>query len=424
LADGASAVGVVDALSPPAALARSPIRHLARPHTKEVLREKHAQHFSQNYDVRAWLLTENALAPALGTPPPLAALVRENTVKFMQLLLFDGRFLASFLRAQDLRRLSETCKKWRGAIHQVAVLSPQSVHATPTDGEDIIVGIPTLQTLHGGRGRSLSMLALRAHAAQYDRQQKEWDDLVFALQEGKAPQVTRLDVGIRWWQKRWRPRMVCETVTRLASSFCPQPNINLANHAMGTKGALALADRLQHTPHFRHLDLQGNNIGDEGIRALAGILRKILQLEFLDVSSCGMGTPGALHLGQNFRHLHHLKYLSFSSWYAVIKTPIFYHLRDRRKLEALRALGPIIANGMIFGGEPWTYTSDTTSRTFVGKIEGKRLRNAGHESVLPERIRLIDRANILTSRKCNSSKSRLQSMDWKSVDHLPKTQSD
>lgn len=134
LADSASAVGVVDALSPPAALARSPIRHLARPQTKEVLREKHAQHFSR----RARLVT-------------------------------NGKCIGS---------------------------SPG------------------------------------------------------------------------------RPASPCSP-----------------------------GQKEHRTPHFRHLDLQGNNIGDEGTRALAGILRKILQLEFLDVSSCGMGTPGASHLGQNFRHL-------------------------------------------------------------------------------------------------------------------------
>jgi len=98
MADGASAIGVVDVLSPPLALARSPIHHLVRPQTKEALRKKHAQHFSQNYDVRAWLPMGSALAPALGVPPPLAARVKENTVKAMQLLLFDGRFLASFLK--------------------------------------------------------------------------------------------------------------------------------------------------------------------------------------------------------------------------------------------------------------------------------------------------------------------------------------
>ena len=84
--------------------------------------------------MRAWLLTGNALAPALGVSPPLAARVKENTVKTMQLLLFDGRFLASFLRAQDLRRLSETRKEWRGAVHQVAVLRPHSKHEPVTNG--------------------------------------------------------------------------------------------------------------------------------------------------------------------------------------------------------------------------------------------------------------------------------------------------
>ena len=254
-------------------------------------RKRHAQHFLQTYDVRTWLLIENCLAPALGVPPPLAARVKECTVKIMQLLLFDGRFLTSFLRTQDIRCLSETRKEWRGAVHQVAFLRPRIVHATPMDGEiliyDIIKGIPTLQTLYRGRGRNLSMIALRAHAAHHDRQQREWDDLMLALQERKAPQATRLDFGIRWWQKRWRPRMGCETVVRLASSLCGLANLqylNLACHAMGTKGVLTLAVGLQHSPHLRHLDLQGNNIGDEGICALAGILRKIPKLEFLDVS--------------------------------------------------------------------------------------------------------------------------------------------
>lgn len=79
MADGASAVGVADALSPPAALGRSHIHHLVRPQTKEALRKKRAQHFSQTYDVRAWLLIENYLAPALGVPPPLAARIKECT---------------------------------------------------------------------------------------------------------------------------------------------------------------------------------------------------------------------------------------------------------------------------------------------------------------------------------------------------------
>lgn len=120
--------------------------------------------------------------------------------------------LGLLLRTQDLRRLSETRKEWRGAVHQVAVLRPRSVHAPPTDVDmfvhDLISAIPTLQTFHRGRGRGLSMIALRAHAACHDRQQAEWANLVSALQEGKARQAMRLDLGIRWWQRRWRPRMV------------------------------------------------------------------------------------------------------------------------------------------------------------------------------------------------------------------------
>ena len=159
-------LSLINALSPPTALVRCPIHLLVRPQTKEALRKKHAQYFSQNYDVRAWLLTGNALAPALGGGTPLAAQVKENTVKTMQLLLFDGRFLASFLRTQDLRRLSETRKEWRGAVRQVAVLRPRSVHEPVTNGEvlmhDLINGIPTLQTLHRGRGRGFNDCSPRA----------------------------------------------------------------------------------------------------------------------------------------------------------------------------------------------------------------------------------------------------------------------
>ena len=219
---------------------------------------------------------------------------------------------------------------------------------------DLINGIPTLQTLRRGRGRGLSTIALRAHAAHHDRQQRVWDDLVLTLQEGKAPQVTRLDFGIRWWQERWRPRMSCEMVVRLASSFGGLANLqylNLAYHSMGTKGALTLANGLQHTPRLRHLDLEGNNIGDEGICALAGVFCKTPKLEFLELmSSCGMSTLGALALGRTFKHLHHLKSLSFSSWNPAAKTPIFYHLRDLRKLETLKAPSPINADGMWYLG--------------------------------------------------------------------------
>lgn len=198
-----------------------------------------------------------------------------------------------------------------------------------------------------------------------------------------------------------------ETVGRLASSFCRLPNLkylNLAYHAMGTKGALALAEGLQHTPHLRHLDLDGNNIGDEGICALAGVFCKTPKLEYLALlSSCGMST---LALGRTFKHLHQLKSLSVSSWSPAGKTPISYHLRDLRKLKTLRALGPINADGMWYLGGSLgripqiQHLGLLWMKLWEGAMDTLELTVTACGGKLPEEIKLVDRATILTSRKC------------------------
>jgi len=63
-----------------------------------------------------------------------------------------------------------------------------------------------------------------------------------------------------------------ETVERLASSFCGLEilqYLNLAYHAMGTKGALALAEGLQHTPQLLDISTWTATISEMKASALS-----------------------------------------------------------------------------------------------------------------------------------------------------------
>lgn len=104
-----------------------------------------------------------------------------------------------------------------------------------------------------GRSGALPMHALRRKAARQDHQDAGWDPLLSALEQGKARNLQSLNIAVRPGDVHWRPRLTCASACRLGTSLLfisSLLHLVLSGNEIGTAGALALADGLQHTPHL------------------------------------------------------------------------------------------------------------------------------------------------------------------------------
>ncbi len=97
-------------------------------------------------------------------------------------------------------------------------------------------------------------------------------------------------------------------VTRHADS----ESIRLRNHAVGPRGALALAAALRLATRLQHLDLASTGLGDEGAVAIAMALRDNNSIVTLDLADNGIASSGVSALCELLRNNIVIKELSLA----------------------------------------------------------------------------------------------------------------
>ena len=292
---------------------------------------------------------------ALGIPkalldvslPSLTATEKEEKfMDMMQLLLIDGRLMVPYLTTQDLRQLSQTRQAWRSVVGQVMKLRPRSARMPASRVGELVRRriVDTWDKVRDGRCEALPMHTLRRQAARQDHQDAGWDPLLSALEQGKAQNLQSLNIAVRPGDVHWRPRLRCASACRLSASLSFMPSLLhlvLSGNEIGTAGALALADGLQHTPHLRFsLCLAASTIGDEGIQAIAGVLHKVPESECLVLGRHYMRYPAAKQLAPCLKFVPRLTHLAFGcySWDGMPIVERLTYLPELKQLGMARGL--------------------------------------------------------------------------------------